>query len=102
LHHGRNSSDGHDARESAHARKEIAADRAELSRHHHTRAMQDWDHPRLHSQARQHWRDLSLRNSHVRSGLAVNITRLWTINLHRNWRRSDPWFVASRLREIVQ
>ena len=38
LHHGRNSGDGHDARESADAREEIAADRTELSGHHYARA----------------------------------------------------------------
>jgi len=37
---------------SADAGKEIATDRAELSGHHHTGTVQDWDYARLHSQAR--------------------------------------------------
>src|SRR4030095_15054557 len=100
LHHGRNSDDGHDAGEGAHARKEVATDWAELSGNYHTRAMQDWNYARAHSQARQHWRDLALRNTDVRSGLAVNVTRLWTINLHWDRWRSDSRSVPPRLREI--
>src|SRR5437870_10324840 len=49
LHHGRNSGDGHDAAESAHARKKITTDWAELPGNHYSRRVQDWDHARLHS-----------------------------------------------------
>src|SRR5262249_20910743 len=97
-----NSGDGHDAGEGVDARQEIATDWSELPRHHHAWPMQDWNYARIHSQTRQRWSDLALWHAYVRGGMAVNIPRLRTINMHRDRRRSYSWSLASRLHKIVQ
>ena len=80
-------------------REKIAADWSELPGHHHARRMQDRHHARLHSQARKRRGDLAQRHAYLRSGLATDLARLRSIDLHRHRRRSDQRHVAPRCGE---
>src|SRR5207302_1940771 len=84
IDYGTNSGDGYDAGESADAWEKVAIDRAKLPGNHHAGCMQDRDHARLHSQARKCGSHLALGNAHIRGGVATDVAKMWTVDVHRN------------------
>ena len=89
--------------------RQDAADRAELSRHRHARRRQGF--PRwlphrhragLHPQKGPRRRRLAQRHAHLRSGLAIDLSRRRAIHLHRHRRRSGARPVASGRHQTFQ